>query len=92
MIKTDKRLFKPKNGSLLAKHLNLGSQMVFIWKRNNLDKYTMIKKWWACRCSTGTDLEATNSLLADYALTPITQEHIDIINHLIIKNKVLGRE
>ena len=91
MENEDKRLFKPNNDSLLAKHLKLGGVNIYSWKRINIDKYRIIKRYWANRCNCDSDLEAINKLLQDNKLSPITDEHISIINQLIIKHTVLGR-
>ena len=51
MTKTDKRLYKPNNDSLLAKHLKVGSQTIYIWKRNFPEKYDLVKRGWIQLCS-----------------------------------------
>ena len=47
----DKRLYKPNNDSLLAKHLKVGSQTIYIWKRNFPEKYDLVKRGWIQLCS-----------------------------------------
>lgn len=97
------KAFKPYNDSMLAKYLEVGAVMIFKWKREDRAKYNAIVNFWKYRCKLAKedelrcesdedfDIDAINNILKSNKLSPISKEHINFLNELIIKNKILGK-